>query len=102
MRIMSKLGNDGTAARAHPTVKDKQVLEHRVEEVAPRLQTTQPNFGRVRWWFSCPRVLDGEGCVAAWASSAARRGATSPAAAASSRPTRAARGATATTGCSPW
>ena len=43
------------------TVKDRQGLEHRFEEVV-RLQTTRPNFGGVRWWFSCPRMLDGEEC----------------------------------------
>ncbi len=36
-------------------------LRSRVEE-AVHLQTTQPNFGGVRWWFSCPRTVDGEEC----------------------------------------
>lgn len=35
--------------------------EHRVEQ-AVHLQTTRPNFGGVRWWFSCPRTVDGEEC----------------------------------------
>ncbi len=35
--------------------------EHRVEQ-AVHLQTTRPNFGGVRWWFSCPRTVDGEMC----------------------------------------
>jgi hypothetical protein len=26
------------------------------------LQTTQPNFGGVRWWFSCPISVDGRAC----------------------------------------
>lgn len=36
-------------------------FEHRVEQVVP-LQTTQPHFGGVRWWFSCPHMADGEQC----------------------------------------
>ncbi len=42
-------------------VEDRWRLEHRVEE-AVHLQTTQPNFGGVRWWFTCPRKIDGRGC----------------------------------------
>ncbi len=36
-------------------------LEHRVEQVVP-LQTTQPHFGGLRWWFSCPQLIDGKEC----------------------------------------
>ena len=62
VRCMSKLGDDGKPLLGLSyTVKDKQGLEHRVEEVL-RLQTTRPTFGGVRWWFSCPRMLDGEEC----------------------------------------
>jgi hypothetical protein len=62
VRCMPKVGNDGKPLLGLSyTVKDRQGLEHRVEEVL-RLQTTRPNFGGVRWWFSCPRVVDGEEC----------------------------------------
>src|ERR687897_827707 len=62
VRTKSKLGNDGKPLLGLSyTVKDRQGLEHRVEEVL-RLQTTRPTFGGVRWWFSCPRMLDGEEC----------------------------------------
>jgi hypothetical protein len=36
-------------------------LEHRIEEPIPLL-TTRPNFGGVRWWFSCPRLVNSEKC----------------------------------------
>jgi hypothetical protein len=42
-------------------VEDAWGIEHRVEEVV-RLQTTRPHFGGVRWWFSCPRIVDDEEC----------------------------------------
>jgi hypothetical protein len=62
VRTKSKVGDDGTPLLGLSyTVKDRQGLEHRVEEVL-RLQTTRPNFGGLRWWFSCPRMLDGEEC----------------------------------------
>lgn len=43
------------------TVMERCGLGHQVEEVVP-LQSTRPNFGGVRWWFSCPRTIDGEMC----------------------------------------
>src|SRR5829696_5935353 len=62
VRTKSKLGDDGTPLLGLSyTVKDRWSVEDRVEEVV-RLQTTRPNFGGVRWWFSCPRMLDGEEC----------------------------------------
>ena len=62
VRTKSKVGDDGKPLLGLSyTVKDRQGLEHRVEEVL-RLQTTRPTFGGVRWWFSCPRMLDGEEC----------------------------------------
>ena len=62
VRTKSKVGDDGKPLLGLSyTVKDRQGLEHRVEELV-RLQTTRPNFGGVRWWFSCPRVVDGEEC----------------------------------------
>jgi hypothetical protein len=62
VRCMLKVGDDGKPLLGLSyTVKDRQGLEHRVEEVL-RLQTTRPNFGGLRWWFSCPRMLDGEEC----------------------------------------
>jgi hypothetical protein len=36
-------------------------LERRIED-SVRLLTTQPNFGGVRWWFSCPHLADGKEC----------------------------------------
>ena len=27
-----------------------------------QLQTTQPNFGGLRWWFTCPLIVDGVPC----------------------------------------
>ncbi len=63
VRIKSKVGGDGTPLLGLSyTVKDRWSVEDRVEEVV-RLQTTRPTFGGVRWWFSCPRVLDGEECA---------------------------------------
>ncbi len=84
VRIKSKIGDDGKPLLGLSyTVKDRQGLEHRVEEVV-RLQTTRPNFGGVRWWFSCPVCSTVRSAVAGLASSTAHRGAdTSPAAAAS-------------------
>ena len=62
VRCMPKLGDDGEPLLGLSyTVKDRWSVEDRVGEVL-RLQTTQPNFGGVRWWFSCPRMLDAEEC----------------------------------------
>jgi len=62
VRIKSKVGGDGKPLlELSYTVKDRWSVEDRVEE-GVRLKTTQPNFGRVRWWFSCPRVVDGREC----------------------------------------
>jgi hypothetical protein len=62
VRTKSKVGDEGKPLLGLSyTVKDRQGLEHRVEEVL-RLQTTRPTFGGVRWWFSCPRVVDGREC----------------------------------------
>lgn len=47
-------------------------IDRRVEQVVP-LQTTQPNFGGVRWWFGCPRAVNGGKVVVASASSTALR-----------------------------
>lgn len=55
-------GDDDTLLlRLSYAVKDRWGLEHSIEEVV-HLQTTRPNFGGVRWWFSCPRTVDGEMC----------------------------------------
>jgi hypothetical protein len=62
VRCAPRVGNDGKPLLGLSyTVKDRWSVEDRVEEVV-RLQTTQPNFGGVRWWFSCPRVVDGREC----------------------------------------
>ena len=26
------------------------------------MHTTQPHFGGLRWWFSCPRIINGKAC----------------------------------------
>jgi hypothetical protein len=62
IHCMPKVGNDGKPLLGLSyTVKNSLGLDHRVEQVV-RLQTTRPNFGGVRWWFSCPRMLEGEEC----------------------------------------
>jgi hypothetical protein len=59
---MPKVGDDDTLLlQLSYEIGDKGGIEHWVEQVV-RLQSTQPNFGGVRWWFSCPRMLDGEEC----------------------------------------
>ncbi len=62
VRCTPRVGNDGKPLLGLSyTVKDRWSVEDSVEEVVS-LQTTQPNFGGVRWWFSCPRVVDGREC----------------------------------------
>ncbi len=53
--------NDKQLLRLIYTPDGRWGLRDRVEQVVP-LQTTRPHFGGVRWWFSCPRMLDGEEC----------------------------------------
>ena len=62
VRCAIEVGDDGTPRLGLSyTASDRWGLEHRVEE-SIRLQTTRPNFGGVRWWFSCPRMLNGKEC----------------------------------------
>ena len=62
VRCTPKVGNDGKPLLGLSyTVKNRQSLEYWVEEVI-RLQCTRPNFGGERWWFACPRMVDGEEC----------------------------------------
>ncbi len=62
VRCTLQIGGDVTPVlMLSYAVKDRWRLEHQVEETV-RLQTTQPNFGGVRWWFSCPRKVDGGRC----------------------------------------
>ncbi len=62
VRCMMEIGKDDMPLLGLSySVKDRWNREHRVEE-SIRLQTTRPNFGGVRWWFSCPRIVDGEEC----------------------------------------
>ncbi len=57
-----EVGDDDTPLlRLFYAVNGRWGLEHPIEQVI-QLQTTRPNFGGVRWWFSCPRMLDGEMC----------------------------------------
>ena len=62
VRCVLEVG-DGTTPllRLSYEIGDRGLIEHWGQEVV-RLQTTKPNFGGVRWWFSCPRLLDGEEC----------------------------------------
>jgi hypothetical protein len=41
----------------HKPAKSGEPVEYRV-----RLQTTEPAWGGVRWWFTCPLVCDGLPC----------------------------------------
>ncbi len=62
VRCAIEVGDDGTPRLGLSyTASDRWGLGHRVEE-SIRLQTTRPNFGGVRWWFSCPRTVNGEEC----------------------------------------
>ena len=62
VRCVLEVGDAGTPLlRLCYTVMERWGLGHQVEEVVP-LQATRPNFGGVRWWFSCPRTVDGEMC----------------------------------------
>ncbi len=54
-------GADTPLLKLSYDVGGRRCLAHQVEEVV-RLQTTQPTFGGVRWWFSCPRMVDDEEC----------------------------------------
>ena len=62
VRCTLKVGGDGTPLLGLSyAVSVWRDPEDRVDE-AIRLQTTQPNFGGMRWWFSCPRIVDGKEC----------------------------------------
>ncbi len=62
LRITPQIGEDcGPFLRFSYTIDGKWGIEHRVDEVV-RLQTTRPNFGGVRWWLSCPRMVGGKEC----------------------------------------
>jgi hypothetical protein len=54
-------GQNTLLLRLSYTVGSKWGFEHQVEELVP-LEPTQPNFGGVRWWFSCPRTVSGKRC----------------------------------------
>jgi hypothetical protein len=58
----NKIGDDGASlVGLSYTVEGRWGLKRRIEE-SVRLQTTRPNFGGVRWWFSCPHVVEGGEC----------------------------------------
>ncbi len=62
VRCILEVGDDDTPLlRLYYAVKGRWGLEHPIEQIVP-LQITRPNFGGVRWWFSCPHVVDGEEC----------------------------------------
>ncbi len=61
VRCTLEIGADKPRLRLSYAVEDAWGLEHRVEEVVC-LRTTRPNFGGARWWFSCPRSVDGKEC----------------------------------------
>jgi hypothetical protein len=62
VRCAPKVGDDGAPLlNLSYVIKDGWGLDHLVERIV-RLKTTRPNFGGVRWWFSCPLAFDGEEC----------------------------------------
>lgn len=62
VRCVLEVGRDGTPLLGLSyTVMERWGLGLRVTEVVP-LQSTRPSFGGVRWWFSCPHMLDGDTC----------------------------------------
>lgn len=62
VRCVVEVGDGDTLLlRLSYETDDKEDLKHWVETVIS-LQNTQPNFGGVRWWFSCPYMVDGEEC----------------------------------------
>jgi hypothetical protein len=59
----NKIGDDGASVVGLSyTVEGRWGLKRQIEE-SVHLQTTHPNFGGARWWFSCPRVLEGGECA---------------------------------------
>ena len=74
VRTKSKVGDDGKPLLGLSyTVKDRQGLEHRVEEVL-RLQTTRPTFGGCAGGSPAPVCSTVRSAVAGLASSTAHRG----------------------------
>ncbi len=62
VRFVLEVGDvDTPLLRLSYPVKGRWGLEHPIEVVV-HLQTTRPNFGGVRWWFSCPGMVGGEEC----------------------------------------
>lgn len=57
---LEPVGEEGLILRLRYTVGrdgDKQEVDEPI-----RLQTTYPHFGGIRWWFTCPLVVDGKPC----------------------------------------
>lgn len=59
--ILDPLGEDGLTMRLRYTKtgrnNDKESLDYPI-----MLQTTRPNYGGRRWWFTCPLVVNGRPC----------------------------------------
>jgi len=62
VRCTTKVSDDGKPLLVLSyAVGGRRDREYRGEQVV-RLRTTRPNFGGVRWWFSCPCIVGGEEC----------------------------------------
>ena len=56
-RSISNAHRSGPAPRRDRGESDPEII------VLPiRLQTTRPHLGGVRWWFTCPLIVDGIAC----------------------------------------
>ena len=62
VRWTLRVGDDATPLlRLSYAAEGRPGVDPELEEVI-RLQTTQPNFGGARWWFSCPGMVEGKEC----------------------------------------
>jgi hypothetical protein len=62
VRCTVEAGDDSTPlVKLSYAVKGEWGLEYLVGETIG-LQTTRPNYGGQRWWFSCPRMVGGKEC----------------------------------------
>jgi hypothetical protein len=60
IRCVLEASDDGTPLLGLSySIPSKWRFNYRIEEVI-HLQSTHPHFGGVRWWFSCPRKVNGK------------------------------------------